>query len=268
MMAELIDRRAKKAEAKTILADAQVSPKAVIALYMGLITILNLVATLAGAPGILSTFVTILTSLMALVLQAGLILYFLRIRRGERVEFLTLFDGFSFVGKIILLSLMMYVFVFLWSLLFVVPGLVALYRYRFALYNLCENPELTPKQALDMSIRQTMGYKGQLLALDLSYLGWTILALLPALIYNYYASLELLAAAESYVFAGALTAASASFSVTSLMPAWAWSLVIGLWQMVVSIFYLANFQCVELSFFETAKRTSGVGAGEASHPGF
>ena len=73
-MAEYIDRRALKAESKALLADAQVSPKAMTALYLGLILVLNVVSTLTGSEGILSTFVTILTSLMALVLHAGVVL--------------------------------------------------------------------------------------------------------------------------------------------------------------------------------------------------
>ena len=167
-MAEYIDRRALKSEVKTLLADAQVSPKAMTALYMGLILTLNLVSTLTGESGIIATFVTILTSLMALVLHAGFALYCMAIRRGERAEFLALFDGFSFVGKIIALNILIYAFTFFWSMLFLVPGIIASYRYRFALFNLYENPEISIMEALNLSKRQTFGYKGQLFMRDLS----------------------------------------------------------------------------------------------------
>ncbi len=77
-----------------------------------------------------------------------------------------LFDGFGFVGKIVLLNLVMAVFIALWSMLLIVPGIIATYRYRFALYNLCENPELGVMDALNMSKQQTRGYKLDLFVLD------------------------------------------------------------------------------------------------------
>ena len=98
---------------------------------------------------------------------------------GRRAEYLTLFDGFSFVGKVILLNIVIYLFTFFWSLLFVIPGIIAAYRYRFALYNLYENPGIGVMEALNMSKQQTLGYKGQLFMLDLSYIGWLLLASLP-----------------------------------------------------------------------------------------
>jgi hypothetical protein len=54
-------------------------------------------------------------------------------------------------------------------------GIIAAYRYRFALYNLCENPELGVMEALAMSKAQTLGFKWQLFVLDLSFIGWNIL---------------------------------------------------------------------------------------------
>ena len=103
-------------------------------------------------------------------------LYCMAIRRGERAEYLTLFDGFSFVGKIILLDIISGFFIVLWSMLFLIPGVIAAYRYSFASFNLYENPGIGVMEALDMSKRQTLGYKSQLFTLDLSYLGWSLLS--------------------------------------------------------------------------------------------
>lgn len=60
-------------------------------------------------------------------------------------------------------------------LLLVIPGIVAAYRYRFAMLNLCENPEIGVMEALNMSKAQTLGFKWQLFVLDLSFIGWNIL---------------------------------------------------------------------------------------------
>lgn len=259
MTAELIDRKKLKEEVGELLSGAQVSPRAMTALYAGLLLIPNLVCAFTGE-GILSTFVSILTSLLSVLLGAGFAMYCMAIRRGERAEYLTLFDGFSFVGKLIALTIVTYAFIWLWSMLFVIPGIVAAYRYRFAAYNLYENPGISVMEALEMSKRQTMGYKGQIFALDLSYIGWTLLASLPAMVemgMMYYAMFS------SYYdyMTGAISVMPTDFTASVILPAWLWTLISGLWSMAVSLFYLPHFQCVELGYFETAKRTSGVGSG-------
>ena len=63
----------------------------------------------------------------------------------------TLFDGFSIAGKVILLEIVAGIFIFLWSLLLIIPGIIATYRYRFALYNLLENPDLGILEAITLS---------------------------------------------------------------------------------------------------------------------
>ena len=207
-------------EARELLRTAQVSPKAVTALFMALSSATSLIEYFSHGTGILSTFLNIFFSFFTSVLAAGFALYCMTVRRGERAEIATLFDGFNMVGKIILLNVVMGVFIGLWALLFLIPGIVAMYRYQFALYNLLENPGIGVMEAIDMSKRQTMGYKVQLFKLDLSYLGWLLLAGLPAAV------------------------------------------------VLTLLFFYPNRVCVELGYFETAKRTSGVGldAGGGQEP--
>lgn len=129
-------------------------------------------------PPVVSGFISIVTGLVAVVLSAGYILYAMSVRKGLETPYATMFDGFLFAGKIILLSIVQYIFIFLWSLLFIIPGFIAGYRYRFALYNLCENPEMGVMEALNMSKAQTRGHKWELFVLDLSWIGWNILCTL------------------------------------------------------------------------------------------
>ena len=51
-------------------------------------------------------------------------------------------------------------------------------------------------------------------------------------------------------------------------PAWLWMILLDVWSLLVGLFYIPNMQCVRLAYFETAKRTSGIGegAGEAPTP--
>lgn len=135
-------------------------------------------------PPMVAAFLGIVTTLLTQVVQCGYYVYHLRLRRGEASDCATLFDGFLFPGKIILLSVVMSIFVTLWSLLFFFPGIIALYRYRFAYYNLCSDPDMGVMEALRLSIQQTRGYKWQLFVLDLSFLGWELLCVLTAGILN------------------------------------------------------------------------------------
>ena len=193
MMAQLIDRKQLKQEMKELLRSAQVSPRGMTCLYLALVLVLNLADSFMGLmnPGLLGTFISILTGLMSMVLASGFVMYCMAIRRGERAEYLTLFDGFSFTGKIIALNIVINLFVFLWSMLFVFPGIIAYYRYSFALYNLYEDPEIDIMEALNLSKRQTQGYKMELFKLDLSYMGWILLSILPSLFFTSQAILTL-----------------------------------------------------------------------------
>jgi len=257
MMAALIDRKRLKKDTKTMLADARVSPKAMVVLYMGIALILDLVITIVGDLGLVSTFLSILIVLLTVVLAAGFTLYCMDIRRGEASGYLTLFDGFSFVGKIIALELVIFVFTTLWSMLFVIPGIIAAYRYRFALFNLLENPDLGIFEALAMSKRQTLGYKSQLFLLDLSYAGWLILADLPATLYSTYVQVEAVYSAFSF---SALEGLQPALAVPEFLPLWGWYLLTGLWNLAVALFYLPAYHCVQLGYFDIAKQTSGIGS--------
>ena len=269
MMAELIDRKRLKAEMRELLSTAQVSPRGMAALYLGLAMVLGVLDYLAGGGNavldrnLVGIFVYVLTTLLTAVLGAGFSLYCMAVRRGERAEYLTLFDGFSFVGKLIALTIVETVFIMLWSMLFVVPGIVAAYRYRFALYNLYENPGIGVMEALDMSKRQTWGYKSQLFALDWSYFGWLMLASLPMLV-----MLFLLYRLIFQIVTGPVPDLPAAELVAQaiILPIWAWSLISSAFSLVVGLFYVPNRECVELGYFEIAKRTSGVGLRDGEPP--
>jgi len=252
MNAEMIDRRQVKADASELLRTAQVSPRVLITLHLGIALIFDLLVFLAPAEGLFSIFLPVLTSLITVVLGAGFVLCCMAFRRRERAEYLMLFDGFSFAGRIVSLQIVQTASILLWSMLFVIPGIIAAYRYRFALYNLYENPGLTPFEALDMSKQQTNGYKMQLLTLDLSYLGWSLLASLPTIAAEVFFYQDFLSSMGGSAFAGSALVSSEFFLSLG------WMLFSSLWNVVVSIFYLPHYTCVLLEYFDTAKRTSGV----------
>ena len=95
------------------------------------------------------------------------------------VDFSDLLCGFrERFSDTLVLYLLKNVFIFLWTLLFIVPGIIKRYAYGLSDYLLQDDPALTPRAALDKSQALMDGYKAQLFCLDLSFIGWYILGAL------------------------------------------------------------------------------------------
>ena len=75
---------------------------------------------------------------------------------------------------------LVWLFTLLWSLLFIIPGIVKAFAYAMTPYILEEKPELTANQAINRSVAMMKGHKFDLFYLLLSFIGWFILALLTA----------------------------------------------------------------------------------------
>jgi uncharacterized membrane protein len=73
-------------------------------------------------------------------------------------------------------NLLMKIFIFLWSLLFIIPGIVKIFSYAMTPYILEENPELSAGEAIDRSRAMMRGHKFDLFWLYLSFIGWIILS--------------------------------------------------------------------------------------------
>ena len=95
-----------------------------------------------------------------------------------KLEIVNLFEGFKKYWKVFLLHFVTQLYISLWSLLFVIPGIVKSYSYSMAMYIYKDNPELTYKQCIDRSICMMHGHKWDLFCLQLSYIGWLILCVL------------------------------------------------------------------------------------------
>ncbi|SHI16907.1 Protein of unknown function [Sporobacter termitidis DSM 10068] len=197
----MIDREALKISARQSMSGKKPSVFLVAALYIAIFTILiGLVSALAGYDKFLAglqrillvtplpTYGELLAVLPSLPLAAGILIlailavklvldvgymgYCLKISRNEEAESGTIFDGFGLFLKIIWLEILQLVFISLWSLLFLLPGIAAYYRYRLAFYILLDNREAGPLECIRASKRMMDGYKTELFFLDLSFLGW------------------------------------------------------------------------------------------------
>lgn len=89
-----------------------------------------------------------------------------------------IFSRFTYFGNALLLRFLMYIKILLWSLLLIVPGIVAAFRYALAPYLMAEHPELTATEAIEQSKQIMLGHKGRLFCLQLSFIGWYLLVAL------------------------------------------------------------------------------------------
>ena len=81
-------------------------------------------------------------------------------------------QGYMNIAKILVIR---DIKIFLWSLLFVIPGVIKSYQYRMLPYILAENPDITTQDAFDRSKQLTDGQKLDIFVLDLSFIGWYFL---------------------------------------------------------------------------------------------
>lgn len=137
----------------------------------------NFSAAYASVAGTLG-FIGLALFLIGGAVELGHNLFYIRLMRGEQASFGTLFSRFEIFLKALGLRLFMALFVFLWALLLVVPGIIASYRYRMAPYLMAEHPEMGIREAVEESKRMTLGYKGRWFCLDFSFIGWALLCVL------------------------------------------------------------------------------------------
>jgi uncharacterized membrane protein len=108
-------------------------------------------------------------------------MFFLYLVRKNETNFSQLFSYFRSI-KLFLNSFAYYVFItiylILWGLLLVIPGIIKSYSYSLTPFLLIDNPELSVNQAITKSRKLMNGKKLNLFLLDLSFIGWLILSVL------------------------------------------------------------------------------------------
>ena len=103
---------------------------------------------------------------------------FFVLNQTERPGVGTMLDPFrsGHYGNVVLTMFLRDLYVFLWSLLLVVPGIVKSYEYKMVPYILAENPGMDRKEAFLISKQMMEGQKWEAFVLDLSFIGWNILS--------------------------------------------------------------------------------------------
>lgn len=124
---------------------------------------------------------SVITSILELCIISpmtiGLFSYFLNLSEDNKPTVETIFDGFkkSFSNSVVM-NILITIYTFLWTLLFIIPGVIKAYSYSMAFYIMAENPDISAREAITRSKELMKGHKMELFFLQLSFIGWGVLA--------------------------------------------------------------------------------------------
>lgn len=104
--------------------------------------------------------------------------YISLVAENKKEEVGILFSRFHIFGKALGLRLFIGLKVMLWSLLFIIPGIIAAYRYVLAPYIMAENPDVGIREAVEKSKELMKGHKWRYFCLEFSFIGWALLCVL------------------------------------------------------------------------------------------
>ena len=122
------------------------------------------------------TVLAVIQLLIGGAIELGLKRYNLDLlTRENSPAFATLFSRFCIWGKAFGLRFMTSLLTFLWMLLFIIPGIIAAYRYALAPYLMAENPNMGVMEGISRSKELMAGNKWRLFCLHLSFIGWDLL---------------------------------------------------------------------------------------------
>ena len=140
------------------------------------VTLINRISS----TGILGFIAQIYSILIAGPMAVSTAYYFIKLFRQRNGGLDDIRYGFGFAQKSIVLYLNMVIRIFLWTLLFIIPGIIAGIRYTMAPYILADDPSKTPQQCIAESSAMMRGNKLNYVILMLSFIGWLILANIPS----------------------------------------------------------------------------------------
>jgi uncharacterized membrane protein len=123
-----------------------------------------------------SVFFCLLFIFIGCAVRVGSAHYFTNLSEHKEAKISDLFAYFkNSFGTTFVLALLKYIFILLWTLLLIVPGIIASFAYSQAEYLLAENPDMKPMEAIKQSKEMMKGKKWKLFCLNFSFIGWYLL---------------------------------------------------------------------------------------------
>ena len=171
----MVSRQELKARAKAQLEGGIFTNK-----WLMAVLVCFIVSLVSGPIGLIPAVGSLAVVVITGPITYGLTAMFLKqARNNQPMQIEDLLKGFTgdFVQNF-LIGLMTTIFTFLWSLLFIIPGIVKAYSYSMAYYITVDNPTYTWKQCIDQSKDMMNGHKMDLFVQDLSFIGWSFVGAL------------------------------------------------------------------------------------------
>lgn len=135
----------------------------------------NFIAGVSAGAAKISAMSGLYTFLVTGAFTLGLAIFFINLFRRRTLDAAQVFSGFEQFFKALGLLFMMSLFIFLWTLLFVIPGIIAMIRYSQAFFILADNPEKGIMECISESKRLMVGNKAKFFCMCLSFIGWLFL---------------------------------------------------------------------------------------------
>lgn len=128
--------------------------------------------------GSISGFFALVQLIIGGTVQLGYAKYLLKQHDHASFDIHDLFSQFDRFKEGFLQSFLRELYIFLWSLLLIIPGIVKSYSYAMTPFIMAENPDMSAKEAIEASKQLMHGHKDELFTLDLTFFGWSLLAVL------------------------------------------------------------------------------------------
>lgn len=136
-------------------------------------------ATTSAAFDLITPGLGTLVSILLYPMGWSFAIMFLMNSRGEEDPFAIghLFDGYKDFKRITLTALLQTIYIVLWTLLLIIPGIVKSMSYAMTYFILKDHPELKYNSAIELSMKMMDGHKWELFWLYLTFIGWGILCI-------------------------------------------------------------------------------------------
>lgn len=154
---------------------------------IGIILLLGLISFAIGlVTGIISgifsfeeSTLSIITDIVSLVVSSlftfGYLNFFLKISRDEETSVSDLWSKTNMLVPCLIVTILIGLFTTLWTLLLIIPGIIAAFSYSMTYFVMLDNPEMSAMDAIKESKRIMNGHKMDFFVLELSFLGWIFL---------------------------------------------------------------------------------------------
>jgi len=124
----------------------------------------------------------VLSSIIVLLIVGSLEFSYIEIAKNIKakkdVKVEDIFNGFKRFKQSFLVTLISVIFIFLWSLLLIVPGIIKAYAYSMAKFISHDDEKIKTQESIKTSVKIMYGYKWRYFCLQISYIGWFLLSIL------------------------------------------------------------------------------------------